>query len=341
MTFNNKPIVVTMGEPSGISSEIIIKAWLKRNEYNIPPFILIDDLNRLNQIKILFNFNVNFHILKPKENLSEIFNNSIPLIDLRANISLNLGSPDKKNSEFVIQSINKAFELTFEKKASAMLTLPVCKKTLKKAKFNFNGQTEYLSYLTNKRTRAKDSEIMILTTTKPIDRGKNLIVGLITTHLPLGQIHRSLKKELVFNKILSFKNSLSKIWKIRSPKIAITSINPHAGEGGFIGNEEITILKPVLKKFDKLNINIVGPLSGDSCFHKSSRERFDGILCIYHDQGLIPVKTLDFKNSINITGGLPFIRVSPDHGPAFDIAKQNIADINSLIASFHFIKRFA
>ena len=180
---------------------------------------------------------------------------------------------------------------------------------------------------------------MILTTTKPVDSGKNLIVGLITTHIPLNEIHKKIKKQKVLEKILSFKNSLSKIWHKKSPKIGITSVNPHAGEGGLIGTEEVNILQPVLEECKNLKINITGPLSSDSCFHRSKRELFDGILCFYHDQGLIPIKTLDFNNSINVTGGLPFLRVSPDHGPAFDIATKNIANLDSLIATFNFLKK--
>ena len=336
----NKPIVVTMGEPSGISSEIIIKTWLKRKSLNIPPFILIDDLEKLKKVNQIFNLQAKLQAICLNDDIFEIFKISLPVLDLQANIKPKLGIPSKKNSRFVLQSIDEALNLVLKNKASGMLTLPVCKKTLKEAGFNFNGQTEYLSYLTKKKTEKKISEIMILSTTKPIDDGQNLIVGLITTHIPFREIHKTIKKNIIFEKILSFRNSLFKIWKKKYPKIAITSINPHAGEGGLIGDEELKILKPVIEKCKSSRIKIIGPLSGDSCFHKSIRKQFDGILCFYHDQGLIPVKTLDFNNSINVTGGLPFLRVSPDHGPAFDIAKNNIASIESLVASFNFLKKF-
>ncbi len=336
-----KPFIVTMGEPSGISSEIIIKTWLKRKVFNIPPFILIDDLAKLEKINQSFSLQANFQEVYAGQNISKIFRISLPVLDLKANINPVLGTPNKKNSKFILQSIDQALKLVLNKEASGILTLPVCKKTLKKAKFNFNGQTEYLSYLTKKKSGKKFSEIMILSTTKPVDDGQNLIVGLITTHIPFREIHCTINKRIIFEKILSFKNSLSRIWRKKSPKIGITSINPHAGEGGLIGDEELKILKPVLEKCKNSNIKIIGPLSSDSCFHKSIRKNFDGILCFYHDQGLIPVKTLDFNNSINVTGGLPFLRVSPDHGPAFDIAKKNIANIESLVASFNFLKKFA
>ena len=132
-------------------------------------------------------------------------------------------------------------------------------------------------------------------------------------------------------KVISFKSSLKKFWNIKNPRIGITGINPHSGEGGLIGDEEIKLIKPVLEQLRKKSFKIYGPLSADSCFHKSCRDKFDGILCIYHDQGLIPIKTLDFDNSINVTGGLPFIRVSPDHGPNESMLGQNLSNPLSLI----------
>ena len=336
---SNKPIIVSMGEPSGISSEIIIKVWLRRDLYKIPPFILVDDLKKLNQVNNFFGLKANFQSVTSNENVNQIFTKSIPVLDIKANIDFSPAKPDPKNSKYVLKSINQAFEFICMKKSSRMLTLPVCKTTLKRAKFNFNGQTEYLSYLASKKNKKEYSEIMILSTTKPADKGKNLIVGLITTHIPLRKIHKFINQKSIFEKIVAFKNSLSKIWKIRSPKIGITGLNPHSGEEGLIGDEEIKIIKPILETCKKEKIKVIGPLSADSCFYKSKRDRFDGILCFYHDQALIPVKTLDFNHSINITGGLPFLRVSPDHGPAFDIAKKNIASLESLIASFDFLKK--
>ena len=334
---SQKPIAITMGEPSGISSEIIIKAWKKRKEKKLPPFILIDDIVKLQQVNESFELNANFYSIKNEDPL-KIFQHSIPVIDIKANIKLNLGKPESKNSKYVLESINKAYELVHLKKASAILTLPVCKKTLKKKNFRFHGQTEYISYLVKKKTGKNNTEIMILSTTKPLDGGSNLIVGLITTHIPLSDVKKRLTKQLIEKKVISFKSSLKKFWNIKNPRIGITGINPHSGEGGLIGDEEIKLIKPVLEQLRKKSFKIYGPLSADSCFHKSCRDKFDGILCIYHDQGLIPIKTLDFDNSINVTGGLPFIRVSPDHGPAFDIANKNNAKIDSLLSSFNFLK---
>ena len=203
MNFYTKPIVVTMGEPSGISSEIIIKTWLK-NKKKIPPFVLIDDLLKLNQVNSRFNLGAKFESVKSGQNLSNTFEKAIPVIDLKANIEFKPGAPNEENSKYVLKSLNLAVEMVLNKKASGILTLPVCKTTLKKSKFNFHGQTEYLSFLVKKQTGVLQSEIMILSTTKPVDKGNNLIVGLITTHIPLEKINKTITKKIVEEKNFIF-----------------------------------------------------------------------------------------------------------------------------------------
>jgi 4-hydroxythreonine-4-phosphate dehydrogenase len=257
---------------------------------------------------------------------------------MKIKLNFKLGKPNASNSQFVLKSINESYRLIKKKQVSGMITLPVCKKTLKKYGFNFCGQTEYISNLASENFRERIKEIMILSTSKPADMGDNLIVGLVTTHVPLKKCLNLITKKILEEKIITFNDTLKKLWKISKPKIAIAAINPHAGEGGLIGKEEISIIKPVIKKISG-KINVIGPFSGDSCFSKDVRSNYDGIICFYHDQGLIPIKLLDFYNSINVTGGLPFIRVSPDHGPAFDIANKNIADPSSLCSAIKFLKK--
>ncbi len=337
----NKPIAVTMGEPSGIASEIILKTWLSRKKNKIHPFFLIDDLKKLEKINKTFQLNVKIHPIKKPSQTLKLFKYSLPVLDMKANLDFKLGNPNKKNCKFVIQSIIESLDLVIKKEACAILTLPVCKTTLKKSGFKFNGQTEYISHLCKKYFKKKNNEIMILSTNKPIDMGKNLIVGLITTHEPIKDFLKKINKRELIKKIYAFNFSLQKIWGFKIPKIGICSINPHAGEDGLVGNEENKIIIPVIKKLRKENIKLYGPLSSDSCFFKDKRKKYDGILCFYHDQGLAPIKILDFYNSINITGGIPILRVSPDHGPAFDIASSNIAKIDSLVSSIKFIERFS
>ena len=269
-----KPIVVTMGEPSGISSEIILKCWLLRDKKKLPPFFLVDCLKKLKNVNDILKLGVKFKSIEKPKDTSKYFKNYFPVIDMKKDINLKLGVPDVRNSKYVIDSIKKSFNIVKLKEAGGMVTLPVCKKTLKKYGFKFNGQTEYISYLSNKTLKKKTEEIMILSTNKPIDNGSNLIVGLVTTHIPLKEIFKEISEKRLIKKIYAFNNSLKCIWGIKNPKIALTSINPHSGEGGLIGNEEKRLISPVLKKLKSENVSLFGPLSSDSCFHKLKREQF-------------------------------------------------------------------
>jgi 4-hydroxythreonine-4-phosphate dehydrogenase len=333
-----KPIVLTMGEPSGIATEIAIKSWLKRQKLGLPNFFLLDDFKKVDFINRRFNLKAKLVKISSAKEVNKYFSEYLPILDMEINLKFILGKPNFKNSKYVLKSIDNSYDLFKKGDVSGLVTLPVCKKSLKKNGFNFCGQTEYLSSLATKKNKKQTNEIMILSTTKPEDKGTNLIVGLITTHVPLKDCLKNVNKKLIEEKISLFDRSLKKFWGHKNPKIAIASVNPHAGEGGLIGREEISLIKPVLNKL-KSNFNIKGPLSGDSCFSKDIRKNFDGIICFYHDQGLIPIKLLDFKHSINVTGGLPFLRVSPDHGPAFDIAEKNCANSESLCAALEFLNK--
>ena len=336
-----KPIVISMGEPSGIGSEIVIKTWILRKKKQIKPFFIVDNSERIESVIDYFNFKAKIKVIDSPEQVFDIFQNFIPIFNIGKKIDFELGKPSQKNSKFVIESLKKSFEFVKKNQASSIITLPICKKTVKQNGFSFNGQTEYLGFLSRKYINKNVNEIMILATTKPTDSGKNLIVGLATTHIPLNKIIKSLTKKELKKKIIVFNDCLKKIWGKKKPLIGVLSLNPHAGEDGIIGNEEKKIILPVIKELKSININLEGPLSGDTCFFKKHREKFDGMFCMYHDQGLSPLKTLDFYNSINITGGLPVLRVSPDHGPAFNIAKKKIAKIDSLISCFKFLRKYS
>ena len=336
-----KPIVISMGEPSGISSEILIKTWINRKRKKLLPFFVVDDKSKIEFVINLFKFDAKIKLIKNPSETLDIFNNYLPVYDLGNKIKFKLGQPEKKNSKFIIDSLNKSFNFVKNKQASALVTLPICKRTMKQFGFNYNGQTEYVGFLARKLIDRSSNEIMILTTTKPIDSGKNLVVGLATTHIPLKKTFDKLKKNLLKEKIMIFNNSLKTIWKKKKPCIGVLALNPHAGEDGFIGEEENKVILPVIKDLQSKNLNLHGPLSGDTCFFKNNRKNYDGMFCMYHDQGLSPVKTLDFFNSVNITGGLPILRVSPDHGPAFDIANKNLAKADSLVACLKFIEKYS
>ena len=189
-----KPIAITMGEPSGISSEIILKSWLLRRKKKLPPFFLVDCIKKLEKINQLFKLDVKLKSIKRPEDSLGVFQEFLPVMDMQNNIDFHLGIPDVRNSKYVISSIEKSFDFVRLNKAGGMVTLPVCKKTLKKYGFKFNGQTEFLSYLSKKKIKKKFEEIMILSTNKPIDNGPNLTVGLITTYPFEKSIERNFSK---------------------------------------------------------------------------------------------------------------------------------------------------
>ena len=208
-----KPIVISMGEPSGINSEILIKTWINRKKEKLLPFFVVDDKAKIELIINLFKLKAKIKLIKNPNETFEIFNNYLPVYDLGNKIKFKLGQPDKKNSKFIIDSLKKSFNFVKNKQASALVTLPICKKTMKQYGFNYNGQTEYMGFLSRKFIIQSSNEIMILTTTKPIDSGKNLVVGLATTHIPLKKTFNKLKKEKLKEKIIIFNNSLKTIWK--------------------------------------------------------------------------------------------------------------------------------
>ena len=201
-----KPIVISMGEPSGISSEILIKTWINRKKKKLLPFFVVDDKSKIEFVINLFKFNAKIKLIKNPSETFDIFNNYLPVYDLGNKIKFKLGRPEKKNSKFIIDSLNKSFDFVKNKQASALVTLPICKRTMKQFGFNYNGQTEYVGFLARKLINRSSNEIMILTTTKPIDSGKNLVVGLATTHIPLKKTFGNLKKELLKEKIMIFNN---------------------------------------------------------------------------------------------------------------------------------------
>ena len=336
-----KPIVVSMGEPSGISTEIILKSWKYRNKYKLYPFFIVDNIQKIKKMIEYLDLKIETQVINDPSEANNFFKYKLPIFNIDEKVDFKLGKPNKKNAKIILRSIKISFDFVAQKKALGLLTLPVCKRTLKSSGFTFNGQTEFIGDLSKKKFHHKNKEIMILSTTKPSDKGKNLIVGLVTTHIPLKRIFSFLKKKEIEEKLLIFRNSLKKIWKIKQPRIGITGLNPHSGEEGLIGDEEKKVIEPIIKKLKTKGIHVSGPLSSDTCFFKNIREKYDGILCLYHDQALSPIKTLDFFNSINVTAGLPIIRVSPDHGPAFDIARLKLAKINSVISSIKFLERHA
>ena len=281
--FNNKPIVITMGDPSGISGEILLKTWLERNKESIPIFFSIDSPERLNNISDFFKLNVPIKEINNPIEAGDYFSKFLPVLSLNSKIESKLGSPNIDNNKYIIESIEKSVNMALRKEVKAIVTNPISKSVLLETGFKYFGQTEFISEIVSKIEERKFEEIMILTTTKPEDFGVDLRIGLITTHIPLSEVSKSLFTANIILKIESFIASLEKLWNISEPNIAVCGLNPHSGEDGKIGTEERQIIQPAIKELKNRSYNVFGPISADTCFSKYKRQNYDGFVCIYHD----------------------------------------------------------
>ena len=320
MNLIKKRILITAGEPASISSEITIKAITKLKKESNSELILITDPSLIkHEIKNL-NKSAKVNILDKKLNFKDYKNNFINIIPIQLSEKTIPGILNKKNSDFVLKSIKMSVDFLLQKKANAVVTNPINKFIMKSNNFKFNGHTEYLGYL----SKFKKKPIMMLESDK-------LRVVPLTTHIPISSVSKKLNKKMIIEKINILNNELINIYKIKNPKIYISGLNPHSGDGGKIGKEELTLIYPAIRKLEELGLNVQGPFPGDTLFQKNKIKEYDVAVCMYHDQALIPIKTLYSGNVINITLGLDFIRTSPDHGTALDIAGKKKADPNSLI----------
>ena len=313
-TKNELPLAITMGEPGGINSEILLKALKKIKKIKI--FVICDPSWIEDSLKF-FHLEIPINIISKPSEVRLGFLNILPL---KNNIIFNIGSAKKSNNKAIIESIDKAVSLAHAKKISGIVTLPIYKKILMDDGFDFPGHTEYLSH------KDKSKSLMILMT-------EEIKVATVTTHIPISQVSKSINKNLLIEKCSILNHSMINDFNIKQPRIVISSLNPHAGEEGQIGEEEIKTIIPAIREIKKTGINVKGPLPADTLFHKDNLKEYDARLCMFHDQALIPLKTIDFYNGINFSAGLSFVRTSPDHGTAFDIAGKNLANPDSLISS--------
>ena len=320
MNLIKKRILITAGEPASISSEITIKAITKLKKESNSELILITDPSLIkHEIKNL-NKSAKLNILDKKLNFKDYKNNFINIIPIQLSEKTIPGILNKKNSDFVLKSIKMSVDFLLQKKANAVVTNPINKFIMKSNNFKFNGHTEYLGHL----SKFNKKPIMMLESDK-------LRVVPLTTHIPISSVSKKLNKKMIIEKINILNDELINIYKIKKPKIYISGLNPHSGDGGKIGKEELTIINPAIRKLEKLGLDVKGPFPGDTLFQKNKIKEYDVAVCMYHDQALIPIKTLYSGNIINTTLGLDFIRTSPDHGTALDIAGKKKADPNSLI----------
>ena len=311
---SNKPVLLTCGDPNGIGLDISALAFQGIGAQH--PFVLIADAEHIAARAPDVNLNV-------IEDLSDLHGERSENLTVLHHTFPEMPSLDGiqyGNAQATIDVINRAVSLILDKKASAVVTNPIHKHVLQKgAGFEHPGHTEYLAHL-----GGVQRSVMMLANPK-------LRVVPATIHIALDQVPITLTKDLLRETISITINDLKGKLNIAEPRIAVAGLNPHAGENGAFGQEELETISPVIDEFQKQGVNIFGPLSADTLFHDDARENYDCAICMYHDQALIPSKTLDFHGGVNVTLGLPFIRTSPDHGTAFDLAGTNKANPQSLI----------
>lgn len=314
------PLALSMGEPAGIGGEITLKAW-REHRSSLPPFFLIDCPHRLSNLASKLEWTIPICTITSPHEALDVFHDALPILEH----PVTAGEPgilSRHTAKSVISSIERAVQLAVTGKAAGVVTNPIHKHALHKAGFNFPGHTEFLADLAGITT----PPIMMLAC-------EELRVVPLTVHLSLQNAISQLTSDLIVEKCLITAQALKEHFAIDNPRLALAGLNPHAGENGDMGSEEIDIIAPAIQRLQKKGIDAVGPLAPDTMFHQKARQGYDVAMCMYHDQGLIPVKTLAFDLGVNVTLGLPFIRTSPDHGTALDIAGSGQASENSLCAA--------
>jgi 4-hydroxythreonine-4-phosphate dehydrogenase len=325
-----RPLVLTQGEPAGIGIEIAARAWQSRST---PPFVLIADpqLVRARLARLALDVAVEE---VPLEGAAERFPAALPVIATGYAAPDRPGLPDPATAAGTIAAIDRAAELVRRGSAAALVTNPVAKETLYRAGFAHPGHTEYLAELAARLWGTPARPVMLLWS-------PTLAVVPVTIHVPLVDVPRRLTSDAIIETVRIVARDYRRRFGIAAPRIALTGLNPHAGEGGAMGDEEIRILAPALAALRAEGIQVAGPFPADTMFHARARAGYDVAVAMYHDQGLIPIKTLAFDEAVNATLGLPFIRCSPDHGVAFDIAAAGIARPDSLIAAMNLAARLS
>jgi 4-hydroxythreonine-4-phosphate dehydrogenase len=327
-----RPLALTLGDPAGIGPEIIFKAWQALREEG-PAFLVVGDLRQMASTPGTASGQV--RAVSAVDEATRVFSQALPVLDVPLLEPVVAGAPSPRAAKAVVAWIETAVGLALSRAVAGVVTAPIAKQSLYGAGFSFPGHTEFLGELTQAHTYdGARGPIMMLA-------APGLRVTLATVHLPLAQVPSALSVESIVNAGLVTSQALRRDFGIAQPRLAVAGLNPHAGEGGTIGREEALIIGPAVRALRDLGVEATGPHPADSLFHPEARTSYDAVLCMYHDQGLIPLKMLDFWGGVNITLGLPIVRTSPDHGTAFDIAGRGVARPDSMIAAIRLAKAIA
>ena len=326
-------LALTIGEPAGIGCDIALAAWTMRRERDLPAFYLVADPDHVAARARQIGLAVELGTATP-ETASGMFGSALPVVAIDNRATAAPGQPDETSAAVSLASIRRAVRDVADGRASAVVTNPIAKHVLYRAGFRDPGHTEYLARLAQDMLGITATPVMMLWC-------KDLAVVPVTIHVPLRAVPTLLTADLIVETGTIVARDLAQRFGIAAPRLAIAGLNPHAGEDGLLGDEEIRIVRPAVERLAALGIAVRGPMPADTLFHAAARSSYDAALCMYHDQALVAIKTLAFEEAVNVTLGLPFIRTSPDHGTAFDIAGTGRANPESLIASLKLAARLA
>src|SRR6202035_2049211 len=327
-----KPLALTLGEPAGIGPDITIQAWLRRNELKLPAFYLLGDRDFVSHRAKAIGLELKLAEVSAEE-ASDAFAEALPVVATGHVTTAQPGRPDETSAGAAMASIRQAVGDVVAGRASAIVTNPIAKSVLYRAGFRHPGHTEYLAELAATNGHTPQPVMMLWSPA--------LVVVPVTIHLSLRDAIAQLSSDLIVTTARIVVAALKSRFGLANPRLVISGLNPHAGEDGSLGSEDKTIVAPAVEILRGEGIEIRGPLPADTMFHAAARQTYDCAICMYHDQALIPIKTLAFEDAVNVTLGLPFIRTSPDHGTAFDIAGTGKANPSSLIAALQLAARMA
>jgi 4-hydroxythreonine-4-phosphate dehydrogenase len=326
-----RPLALTLGEPAGIGPDITFAAWSKRADLALPPFYLLADPEFVERRARLLGLQIPLRVVEP-EGATNAFATALPVVALDEKVTARPGHPDASSAPAAIASIRGAVADVFAGRAHAVVTNPVAKAVLYRTGFAEPGHTEYLARLAQEHTGHAAHPVMMLWSPE-------LAVVPVTIHLPVRDVPGRLTTALIVDTGRIVARDLAERFGIARPRLALAGLNPHAGEDGTIGGEDRAVVAPAVAQLRAEGIDARGPLPADTMFHEAARRSYDAALAMYHDQALIPIKTLAFDHAVNVTLGLPFVRTSPDHGTAFDIAGTGTANPASLIAAIKLAAR--
>ncbi len=312
------PLAIAMGDPAGVGPEIIAKSWAVRSLRSLPPFAAIGDPAAIARV-----WSGPVEAIATIDDAPAVFDRALPVLAVADAGPVTPGEPSIAGARAAFEALERSIALVRNADARALVTGPVSKAQLYGIGFNHPGQTEFVA---ERCGVAGDDAVMMLA-------GPSLRVVPITVHVPLAQVTSLLSVDLIVAKGRAAAAGLTRDFGIATPRLAFAGINPHAGEGGAIGREEIDLLAPAIARLRAEGIDATGPFAADTLFHARARTGYDVVLCCYHDQALVPIKTLHFDEGVNVTLGLPIVRTSPDHGTAFGIAGRDQAHPGAMIAA--------